>query len=1045
MEETLQAGTPDTPQPEHSAMSAKRFLSALYGDTSGGYITVWHKRTKATKWFAVKDLSAAAEYAVNKARDETAKDEIYFGVCLRKARLSETERGKSSDISVMPGLWYDIDIAEAESNVHAKKDLPNCIEAATVFLTEVAPKPTILVNSGHGLHAYWLFDKPLEITGDKAREQCVAVSNGWQNHLNAEAAKRGWNLDTTSDLPRILRLPETINRKNGGDLEVRVIEYSGTRYLPKEFSKYAGFRALNAPQGGSSAKPGKYPSAQTAQAAGEVWGDCKAGNADKMLSGCAFMRYCQENAQSLSEPEWWAAITNLALASDGEKLCHEISKPYPNYERRETAAKIKNARQENKPVTCEYIKHTLRFSGCGNCPCKCKAPIALTVVGKDDDIKERLAALPETAERAFDDEYIASLGYAKQHIPGLYAQVKIRLKEKLKVNLNDLEKAVKATECKQADRSQSAEAQPLTLDDIEHGYVIPKGYLITAERGIERVKPDGGIVQVSFNPILIAERIFDVDTRQEKVKLKFLRSGKWTEFVTERNNAFQNNCIVRFANTGLSVSSNNAAGIVGYLTDFENANDGNIPTKRAVSKIGWHGDDFLPFTGDGDIAYEPDGEFVSIAESLREKGSFAEWRKAAELVRTSSPTARLLFCASFAAPLLCRIDLRTFMLFTWCRSTFGKSASIKAGISAWGNPQVHKLQGTFNTTLVGVERKCAALNHLPFGIDERQLLNTKRIDPQTLCYTFAEESSKLKGEKSGNAIAETLTWKTIILASGEQPIIEHNAQDGVHTRVLTLTEKPLKSKEDAELVHLTVNANYGHAGRMYITKLVERIKGGYDLQADFDRMCGEVKSRADGENVHLKNVAAVALGDYLSAMFVFGEESQTAWSGALDTAVNVIGGSDKQKHETTGERGCGAILDWLMTNKAKFVDGEVGFGERYGVVQEKPEAKQLIFYVYPTVFEKAIADAGFSAEQVIRSLKEAGLMLTRQVPKPYKGKTVYYDEDKLHKRMHGGNPRVYTIVVPCDGRDETEEALKLRNTVRSLVPLSPEEAGELPF
>ena len=60
------------------------------------------------------------------------------------------------------------------------------------------------------------------------------------------------------------------------------------------------------------------------------------GSGKRILDKCAFCRYCRDNAESLSEPMWYAMVSNMSLAKDGAALVHEISKPYPKYSRTET-------------------------------------------------------------------------------------------------------------------------------------------------------------------------------------------------------------------------------------------------------------------------------------------------------------------------------------------------------------------------------------------------------------------------------------------------------------------------------------------------------------------------------------------------------------------------------------------------------------------------------------------------------------------------------------------------------------------------------------
>lgn len=46
---------------------------------------------------------------------------------------------------------------------------------------------------------------------------------------------------------------------------------------------------------------------------------------------CQFLQHCKRNAKTLSEPDWYAMITNLAVFEGGEDAIHKLSKPYPKY------------------------------------------------------------------------------------------------------------------------------------------------------------------------------------------------------------------------------------------------------------------------------------------------------------------------------------------------------------------------------------------------------------------------------------------------------------------------------------------------------------------------------------------------------------------------------------------------------------------------------------------------------------------------------------------------------------------------------------------
>ena len=78
-------------------------------------------------------------------------------------------------------------------------------------------------------------------------------------------------------------------------------------------------------------------------------------NIEKMFNDCAFLKYCKENADCLSEPEWFSMVNILAHIKDSDDLIHELSEPYPRYSFAETQKKIDNARAFGFPQSCKYI------------------------------------------------------------------------------------------------------------------------------------------------------------------------------------------------------------------------------------------------------------------------------------------------------------------------------------------------------------------------------------------------------------------------------------------------------------------------------------------------------------------------------------------------------------------------------------------------------------------------------------------------------------------------------------------------------------------
>ena len=83
-----------------------------------------------------------------------------------------------------------------------------------------------------------------------------------------------------------------------------------------------------------------------------------------IIAGCAFMRHCQDDAATLSEPEWYAALSIVGRCEEGEELAHAWSSPHPAYSQEETADKVAHALGNAGPRTCEYIEGRTSMARC---------------------------------------------------------------------------------------------------------------------------------------------------------------------------------------------------------------------------------------------------------------------------------------------------------------------------------------------------------------------------------------------------------------------------------------------------------------------------------------------------------------------------------------------------------------------------------------------------------------------------------------------------------------------------------------------------------
>jgi hypothetical protein len=260
----------------------------------------------------------------------------------------------------MPGLWADIDI---KGPGHKQAALPETQEQAVELAYSLPWEPTLIVFSGGGIYGFWLFKELWIFESDMERERATILSSKFQAMLIAEGLKRGWVIDNTSDLPRVLRVVGTYNRKQEPIL-VRVIEYHpDRRYSPSDFEE----RIPEDSGGQWKRNQGHKDGASSYQPA----------DIEKIVAQCAYMRHCRDDAASLPEPEWYSMLSIVGRCENGPQIARDWSQTYPGYSTAETDKKLRHALEDGGPRTCENIKLNGGMGYCEHCRHTAVSPISL--------------------------------------------------------------------------------------------------------------------------------------------------------------------------------------------------------------------------------------------------------------------------------------------------------------------------------------------------------------------------------------------------------------------------------------------------------------------------------------------------------------------------------------------------------------------------------------------------------------------------------------------------------------------------------------------
>lgn len=480
---------------------------------------------------------------------------------------------------------------------------------------------------------------------------------------------------------------------------------------------------------------------------------------------------------------------------------------------------------------------------------------------------------------------------------------------------------------------------------------------------------DMQVIEACTHPIMPVQRMINIDTDTEKIKLWY-RPGKIPRTViADKSQLASPQSIIKLADRGIAITSENAKALIKYLSDVEALNYDRIKEVRSVSRLGWipkYG--FSPYVDD--LEFDGDSQFKAAFESVREHGNIEKWADCIQGIRKGSMTARIVIAASFASVLVELCGCNPFFVHLWSGdSGTGKTVALMAAASVWANPSIGSYIQTFNSTVVGREKMAAFCNALPLCIDELQLGKDGRGKQQFDVYALAEGVGRTRGTKTGG-IEKTATWRNCILTTGETPITSSVSGAGAMNRVLDIECKP------GEVVVMNGNKvvevlkkNYGHAGKLFVMELMDEDKKehAYQMYSEF------YLELASGDTTEKQAHAAALIlaADWLLDEWIMRGEELFDWSMGVKP-LRPLDVSDMNQFLLTkaqvdvNQRAYEWICDWVAANQSKFASDCQG--EVYGSLEGD------YAFIIPSAFRSALEEQGYSYDGFIGWLKNRGLI-----------------------------------------------------------------------
>lgn len=222
---------------------------------------------------------------------------------------------------------------------------------------------------------------------------------------------------------------------------------------------------------------------------------------------------------------------------------------------------------------------------------------------------------------------------------------------------------------------------------------------------------DGGIskmvgeypVEACCHPIMPVERLVNIDTGTEKMRIAFKKGHMWRNLIADKKTIASTQAILELANNGIAVNSENAKYLIKYLHDIEHLNYSIIPERKSVGRLGWIEDyGFSPFIED--VAFDGEAQYKSFFESVKQNGDFDRWLELTKSIRTGKYPARIILAASFASVLVKPMQKLPFFVHLWGGTEVGKAQPLDTKIIT---PNGYKLMGDIvvNDLVIGSDGK----------------------------------------------------------------------------------------------------------------------------------------------------------------------------------------------------------------------------------------------------------------------------------------------------------------------------------------------------
>lgn len=862
---------------------------------------------------------------------KSQKQNVYVTPATFSGKENKNREKRDSNFCLYSRSFF-IDVDTHGKDAYESKE--DTVDAINDLLKATGLPEPVYVDSGGGMHAYWIMDRDIPYAewkpyAEKLKSLCL-------KHISIDK-------NVTADGARLMRCPNTFNQRYDPPRESTVISKELNVYSFEEFKEFLGVVEPEVKDVLALASKGLDDETR-AMLHLDNFKYTFNELADKSVNdrgGCNQIKYMLLNQNEIERDHWAAGLTIAIHCTDGDTAIHEMSNEYENYNAEETE---KTANSFEAPRTCEWFidNYPEHCEGCKH-KGKIKTPLVLgkefrpaAPPSKEDSVREveaEVASLPDFLRP-----------FVRGELGGIYFMPPPKYDKKEKKSIaqdpilllaHDLQPFRRLTSKMDGDCMMMRFTLP--MDGIRE-FLLPMKSVYGQEKLKEIMSSNGVLYDPDHLPLL----------------MKYL--VKWGQYLENVEKAD----IMRMQ-MGWTVEKTEAdwserSFVIGYK---EVENTGNIVDAAASPYV------------------------RSIAKFLNPVGSMEKWRQAADqLNRPGLEMHAFTMLCGFGSPLMPYTSTSGVSVSLLGRSGTAKTGAMYAGLSVFGNP---KELSVFDSTDNGMTGRYLGLHNLMLGIDEVGNKDPKIMSQ--LIHKVSHGKAKIRMQASVNAEREhEMVASLIAIFTTNESVYGKlegikSSPDGESARILEfIVKKPEILQGDGggllgRQIFDTFRTNFGWAGPEFI-KEVFRVGDNYIentmemWRARFIGDFGDDSTYRFYENLIMSTFTA---GTIASESNIITLDIERVYQHVVNEMINIRENIIKVNRNDY-ESVLGDFMVQHVQNQLNIRDGMVKMEPR-GKLVARVEQDKGTYLVSKTEFKDYLRSKNINYSEFERDMSEKGILV----------------------------------------------------------------------